>query len=91
MTSDHDPARPGVADLRAVLATARAVLAADPDLAHRCAADADCPQCAIIAAVQFGFALAAELTGAGSVSGPLHARLLDVIDTAQRELDTWPN
>ena len=88
----HDPARPDVSAQRAVLATARAILTgAGPEVAHDWASSGSCPACATVAAVQFGFALAAELAGAGFVSGPLRARLLEAVKSAQAELDAWPN
>lgn len=83
----HDPARPDVTSLRAVLATARAVLAADPEAAHEAAGAGSCDACTVVAAVQFGFTIAQELAGAGFVSGPLRAALLDWIDAAQAKLD----
>jgi hypothetical protein len=87
----HDHARPAAADQRAVLATARAVLTADPDAAHAAAGSGACDECTTVAAVQFGFALAAELAGAGFASGPLRARLLAAITSAEAELRGTPN
>jgi hypothetical protein len=94
MTSDHDPARPAIADQRATLAAARAILASDPDAAHQAAESGSCPACTVIASLQLGFALAAATaTGEPFVTpgGQLHARLLAAINTAQRELDSAPN
>lgn len=92
MTSDqHDHARPGITDMRAALGTARAVLGADPDAAHEAAGAGSCPACTVVSAVQFGFALAASLTGQEFVTGQLLARLLAAVDAAQRELDTGSN
>jgi hypothetical protein len=84
----HDPS---VADLRATLATARAVLAADPGAAHDAAATGSCAACTVIASIQFGYTLAVELAGAGFVTGPLRDRLQAAIDTAQAELDAGLN
>lgn len=87
----HDPGRPAVADQRAVLATARAVLDGDPDTAHQAAASGSCPECTVICAVQLGFALAASLTGETFVSEPLRRQLLAAVDAAERELRAAPN
>jgi hypothetical protein len=88
----HDPARPDISSQRAVLATARAILTgAGPEVAHDGASSGACQACTTVAAVQFGFALAAELAGAGFVSGPLRARLLEAVKSAQAELDSMGN
>jgi hypothetical protein len=84
--SPHDHAHPDVSAQRAVLATARAVLAADPDAAHDAAGTGSCEACTVVSACQLAFALAAELTGTRFVSGPLHRRLLDAITSAEAEL-----
>ena len=95
MTGDlhDDHALPGIADQRAVLATARAMLAdASPDVIHDEAAAGACPVCTAVAAVSFGFALVAsaagEMTG---LSEPLRRRLLKAIGAAQQELDSGAN
>lgn len=90
--SPHDHARPGLADQRATLAVARAVLNADPDAAHQAAGTGSCEACTVIAAAQFGFALVAQFTGQRMfVSEGLRVQLLAVVDAAQRELDAGPN
>jgi hypothetical protein len=87
----HDPARPTIADQRAVLAAARAViLGADP-AAHEAAAAGACPACTTLAAISFGFALAASVAGETLVSETLRLRLLAAVNTAQAELDAFPN
>jgi hypothetical protein len=89
----HDPACPSLADQRAVLATARGILThADPDAAHDYARAGDCPECTVVCALQFGFALAAQLTGHQAfVSEGLRQVLLAAVEAAQRELDSGPN
>ena len=90
MTHDHD--HPDRADMRATLATCRAVLDLDPATAHQAAGSGTCPQCTVIAAVSFGFSLAASAAGEMiGLSEPLRARLAAAIDAAQRELDTGSN
>ena len=60
---------------------------ADPAAAHQAAGSGSCDACTVVAALQFGFTIAQELAGAGFVSGPLRAALLDWIDAAQAKLD----
>ena len=89
MTRDH---RPDTADLRAVLAVARAVLTGDDPAAHQAAATGTCPACTTVAAVSFGFSLAATLAGEQVGVSPELARvLLAAVDAATRELGTAPN
>jgi hypothetical protein len=88
----HDHARPDVSAQRAVLATARAVLASDPDAAHDFAASGSCEACTVVAALQFGFALVAQFTGERMfVSEGLRLQLLAAVDATQAELDTGLN
>ena len=88
----HDHARPDLADHQAVLAVARAVLAADPDAAHRAAGTGSCEACTVIAALQLGFTLVAQFTGERMfVSEPLRLQLAAVIDATQAELDSSAN
>jgi hypothetical protein len=95
VNAPHDPARPDVTSLRATLATARAVLAADPGAAHEAAGAGSCDACTVVAAIQFGFTLTAELAsglaGHGFVSGPLRAPLLAAIDAIEAKLDSGLN
>jgi hypothetical protein len=96
MTSDHDHARPGVPEQRAVLRVNRAVLSgADPEAARQAAGDAACPECAVVVAVAFGINLAEQLAadlaaklapGAVLDAGPIRAAILDVIAEAEAEL-----
>jgi hypothetical protein len=85
-------ARPDPADMRASLATARAVLAADPDAAHTAAESGSCAACTTTASIQFGFALVATFGGEQMfVSEQLRQRLLAAVADAQHELDAAPN
>jgi hypothetical protein len=89
----HEHARPDLADQRAALAVARAILAgADAD-AHQAAAEGgSCPACVALAGVSFGITLASMLAGDEMfVSEQTRARLLNAIDAAQQELDAAPN
>ena len=88
----HDHTRPDLADQRAALAVARAVLNGDPDAAHQAAGTGSCEACTIIAATQFGFALVAQFTGQRMlVSEGLRVQLLAVVDATQQELDSAGN
>jgi hypothetical protein len=100
---DHDDQdRPGIAEQRAVLRTYRAVLrGAAPEAARQAAGDgACCAECAIVVAAAFGITLAEQLAaelvrklapGAELDAGPIRAAILDVIDRAEREIDTGLN
>lgn len=82
--------RPAIADQRAVLAVAAAILTgAGPQAAHdRAAPSGTCPACTIVASLQLGFALCASLlTGAPFVTPELLARLLELVEHAQAELE----
>jgi hypothetical protein len=94
VTSGPHGHRPSLADQRAVLAAARAVLAADPDAAHQAAESGSCAACTVVAALQLGFALAASLTTGEpftAYGSQLHARLLAAVSTAQAELRAAQN
>ena len=87
-----DHARPGLADHRAVLTTARAVLANDPDAAHAAAGAGSCEACTVIAAIQYGFALVAQFTGERMfVSERLRLQLVAAVDATEAELDASAN
>jgi len=87
---DHD--HPSIADQRATLAVARAVLALDPAAAHQAAGSGSCEACTVIAAVSFGFAMVASAAGEMfGLSEPLRARLAAWIAEAQAELDSAGN
>jgi hypothetical protein len=88
----NDHARPDLADQRAVLTTARAVLAADPGAAHQAAGSGSCEACTVVAALQLGFALVAQFTGERMfVSEGLRLQLAAAIDATQAELDAGSN
>ncbi len=92
MTDPDDHARPGLADQRAVLATARAVLDGDPGTAHHAAGSGSCQACTVIAAMQLGYALVAQFTGERMfVSEPLRLKLAAAIDATRAELDSAGN
>ena len=90
--SPHDHARPGLAEQRATLAVARAVLNSDPAAAHDAAGTGSCEACTVICAIQLGFSLVAQFTGQRMVvTEPLRLQLAAVIDAAQAELDSSAN
>lgn len=89
----HDHARPDLADMRAVLATARAILdGTDHGTAAQAAEGGSCPACVAAAGISFGITLASTVAGdTAFVSEPVRARLLAAVDAAQAELDAAPN
>ena len=88
----HDHAHPDVSSHRAVLATARAVLTADPEAAHDYAVAGSCGPCTVLAAVQLGFTLVSVHAGESfGVSEPLRLWLLAAVDEIQARLDTESN
>jgi hypothetical protein len=90
MTSRH--VRPAIADQRAVLATALAVLASDPEAAHQAAVPSGtCPACVVIASIQLGYALCASLAGQPFVTPELAARLAGMVEHARAELGGGAN
>ena len=89
--SPHDHAHPDVSAQRAVLATARAVLDADPDAAHDAAGAGSCEACTVVCAIQFAFAVGTSVAGEPFVSERLRTRLLGLVDVAERELRAAPN
>jgi hypothetical protein len=91
MTCDHT--RPDLADMRAALVIARAILdGADHDTAHQAAGAGSCPACVAMAGISFGITLASTMAGdAMFVSEQTRARLLAAVDAAQQELDAAPN
>ena len=85
MTGDH--VRPAVADQRAVLAAARAVLDADQAAAHQAAVPAGtCPACTIVAAIHFAVAVAQSMAGVPVMTPELHAHLLGIVETVETGL-----
>ena len=96
MTSDH--ARPGPADMRAALATARAVLSGADEAAHEAAQGGSCPACTTKAAVSFGFALASTMASVAAeqkappmISPEVAAAMLAAVDAADAELRSSGN
>jgi len=85
--------RPGLADQRAALATARLILAdANPDVIHAAAASGTCPQCTALAGVSLGITLAATLAGEKLGVSPELARvMLAAVDAAEAELRGMSN
>ena len=94
MTGDtHDHARPGIPEQRATLAAARAIiLGADADAHEAAAADGACPACTVIAAISFGFALAATIAGeTGLMSQTMRLQLLAAVDSTESALRSAGN
>lgn len=91
MTHDHD--RPDTADMRASLATTRAILdGAAPGTAHQAAAAGTCAACTAIAGISF--VITATSTMAGDtvfVSEPTRRALLAAVKAAEDELRGMSN
>ena len=88
----HEHARPDLADMRAALATARAVLLGDDPAAHAAASAGTCPQCTAMAGISFGITLASIALGdAAFVSEPVRDAMLDKIASTEAELRAAPN
>jgi hypothetical protein len=81
-----DNHRPDQADMRAVLATARAVLLADDQAAHQAAETGDCAACTVMAAVSFGFALASTMAGETFMSQSMARTLMAAVANTEAEL-----
>ena len=91
MTTAHH-ARPGLDDMRAALATARAVLLGDAPVAPAAASAGTCPQCTAMAGVTFGITLGSILAGDPAfVSEPVRQAMLAAVDAAETELRAAPN
>jgi hypothetical protein len=91
MTNPHEH-RPSLADHRATLAAALAVLASDPGAAYEAAGTGTCPECTVICALQLGFRLAAWAAGERTgMSEELRRDLLGVITETQAALDAGLN
>jgi hypothetical protein len=88
MTADqHGHARPDTADMRAALATARAILADDKPGAHQAAATGACPACTTLAALSFAFNLTATLAGEQiGLSRQLATTMLAAVQHAEADL-----
>ena len=95
MTDDpHDHARPALADQRAALAAARALLTStDPDtVAHAAAQAGTCPACTAIAGISLGIGIVSELAGDGPlVSQRTRLAVLAAVKTAEAALREAPN
>jgi hypothetical protein len=90
-TSPHEH-RPDLADHRAVLAAALAVLARDPGAAYEAAGTVTCPECAQITALQLGFKVAAWLNGElEGMSEELRQVLVGMLTETQAALDAGLN
>jgi hypothetical protein len=89
----HDHNRPGVADQRAAVTAASALVLGNDDLAHQAAEAGTCPHCTALAGISLGIALAGELTGDQGpfVSQSLRLRLLPLLKITLAELDSAPN
>jgi hypothetical protein len=84
--------RPGLDDMRASLAVARAVLLADDQTAHAAAAAGTCPACTVMAGVSFGITLGSIMAGDPAfVSEPVRGAMLAAVDAAEIELRSAPN
>jgi hypothetical protein len=83
----HDHARPDIADMRAALATTRAILLGDDQAAHAAAASGSCPSCTAVAASSFGITLASTIGGdTAFTSEPLRLAMLAAVDATADEL-----
>jgi hypothetical protein len=88
----HEHARPGLADMRAALTTARAILLGDDQAAHDAASAGSCPACTALAGISFGITLASTIAGDKTlVSEPVRAACLAAVDAAEAELRAAPN
>jgi hypothetical protein len=86
MTSDHRHDRPDPAVQRTVLAVNRALLGNDRETAAVVTLKVPCTACLVLAAAWFGLAAAAQLAGETAITPELRARLLALIDEAERGL-----
>jgi hypothetical protein len=86
--SDHDPARPGVADMPASLAAARAILdGSEPGTAHQAAETGTCPACVAVAGISFMITTVSTMAGDTMfVSERTRLALLAAVQAAEDEL-----
>jgi hypothetical protein len=83
----HDHARPDLADMRASLAAARAIVLGDDPAAHDAASAGSCPACVAVAGISLGIKLVSDLAGDGPlVSKPVRLAILDALATIEGEL-----
>jgi len=89
----HDHARPDTADMRAALATARAILTgADHGTAHAAAETGTCPACAAVAGISHQITTTSTLLGDKTfVSERTRLVLLAAIDASEAELRAADN
>jgi hypothetical protein len=88
----HEHARPDLADMRASLAVARAILLGDDPGAHAAASAGSCPACTAMAGISFGITLASTFAGDKTlVSEPIRLAMLDAIASTEGELRAAPN
>ena len=85
--------RPAIADQRAVLAVAAAILTgAEPAAAHDAAVPpGTCAPCVAVAALQLGFALCVSLAGLDFMTEELRVQLLASVQHAAAELEGGQN
>ena len=86
--TEHDHDRPGTADMRAALATTRAILdGASHDTTHRAAEGGSCAACVAAAGISFGITMGSTLAGdTAFVSEPVRQAMLDMVGAAEDEL-----
>lgn len=89
----HDHARPGIADMRAALATTRSILGGASHAAnHRAVEGGSCPACVALAGISLCITVASTMAGDKMfVSDRLRGAFLDAIDAAEAELGSAPN
>jgi hypothetical protein len=101
VTGDHDHARPGIPEQRAVLRAYRAILrGATPEAARQATGDGACAECAVAVAAAFGIAVAEQLAlglvaklapDAGLDLTVIRRGIAEMIDDAERDLGTGLN
>jgi hypothetical protein len=90
---EDEPAhRPGLADHRAALAAARAILTGDDQAAHAAAGSGSCPQCTALDGISLGMQLVSTLAGEKLGVSPELARvMLAAVEAAEAELRGMSN
>lgn len=88
---DHDHANPDRAAQQTTLDLANAILARNEPAARRIIADADCPGCIAIAAMQLGFTLCVMRSGEPFMPESLRLQLVAAVDGIQAGLRAEPN
>lgn len=89
MNAPLDHARPDLADMRAALGTARAILdGADHGTDHEAAAAGSCPECTAAAGISFVITATSTMLGDKAfVSERTRRVLLAAVESAEGELD----